>query len=164
MNIPPDFVLRTPVPGIIPPDAGHTHAVAGAANGCGHSDRWRWANQCKAVGRLLADYLARTAPDGVRIALAGRSQAKLEATRAALGARAADWPIVIADADDPVALAELASRTWVVAATVGPYAKYGTELVTAAVAAGTDYVDLTGECCSSGQASTPTTRKPGPTA
>ncbi|RYF54409.1 MAG: enoyl-ACP reductase, partial [Comamonadaceae bacterium] len=56
----------------------------------------------------------------MRIALAGRSQAKLEATRAALGARAADWPIVIADADDPVALAELASRTWVVAATVGP--------------------------------------------
>ena len=97
------------------------------------------------VGRLLADYLARTAPGGVRIGLAGRSQAKLEATRSALGARAADWPIVIADADDPVALAELASRTRVVATTVGPYAKYGTELVTAAVAAGTDYVDLTGE-------------------
>ena len=97
------------------------------------------------VGRLLADYLARNAPDGVRIALAGRSQAKLEATRAALGPRAADWPIVIADADDPVALAELASRTRVVATTVGPYAKYGTELITAAVAAGTDYVDLTGE-------------------
>ena len=97
------------------------------------------------VGRLLADYLARNAPDGVRIALAGRSQAKLEATRAALGPRAADWPIVIADADDPVALAELASRTRVVATTVGPYAKYGAELVTACVAAGTDYVDLTGE-------------------
>ncbi|AHK35601.1 saccharopine dehydrogenase family protein [Rhodococcus opacus] len=97
------------------------------------------------VGRLLADYLARTAPDGVRIALAGRSQAKLVATRAALGPRAADWPIVLADADDAVALAELASRTRVVATTVGPYAKYGTELVTAAVAAGTDYVDLTGE-------------------
>ncbi|MDH6292802.1 short subunit dehydrogenase-like uncharacterized protein [Rhodococcus opacus] len=97
------------------------------------------------VGRLLADYLARTAPDGVRIALAGRSPAKLKATRSALGPRAADWPIVIADADDPVALAELASRTTVVATTVGPYAKYGTELVAACVAAGTDYVDLTGE-------------------
>ncbi|MDI9979310.1 saccharopine dehydrogenase NADP-binding domain-containing protein [Rhodococcus sp. IEGM 1307] len=97
------------------------------------------------VGRLLADYLARTAPEGVRIALAGRSQAKLEATRAALGPRAGDWPIVIADADDPVALAELASRTRVVATTVGPYAKYGAEMVAACVAAGTDYVDLTGE-------------------
>ncbi|ABH00425.1 conserved hypothetical protein (plasmid) [Rhodococcus jostii RHA1] len=97
------------------------------------------------VGRLLADYLARTAPDGVRIALAGRSHAKLEATRAALGPRAADWPIILAESSDAVALAELASRTKVVATTVGPYAKYGTELVTAAVAAGTDYVDLTGE-------------------
>ncbi|RYF57085.1 MAG: enoyl-ACP reductase [Comamonadaceae bacterium] len=97
------------------------------------------------VGRLLADYLARTAPEGVRIGLAGRSQAKLAATRVALGPRAADWPIVIADADDAVALAELASRTRVVATTVGPYAKYGTELVAACVAAGTDYVDLTGE-------------------
>ncbi|EKT76223.1 hypothetical protein WSS_A43850, partial [Rhodococcus opacus M213] len=48
------------------------------------------------VGRLLADYLVRTAPDGVRIGLAGRSQTKLEATRAALGARAADWPIILA--------------------------------------------------------------------
>ncbi|RYE40591.1 MAG: enoyl-ACP reductase [Hyphomicrobiales bacterium] len=97
------------------------------------------------VGRLLADYLARTAPDGVRIALAGRSQAKLEATQSALGARAADWPIVLAESSDAVALAELASRTKVVATTVGPYAKYGAELVAACVAAGTDYVDLAGE-------------------
>jgi len=97
------------------------------------------------VGRLLADYLARNSPDGIRIGLAGRSQAKLEATRSVLGARAADWQIVIADADDAVALAELASRTKVVATTVGPYAKYGAEIVAACVAAGTDYVDLTGE-------------------
>ncbi|TQC41305.1 enoyl-ACP reductase [Rhodococcus sp. WS4] len=97
------------------------------------------------VGRLLADYLARHSPDGIRIGLAGRSQAKLEATRSVLGARAADWPIVIAEADDAVALAELAFRTRVVATTVGPYAKYGAEIVAACVAAGTDYVDLTGE-------------------
>lgn len=97
------------------------------------------------VGRLLADYLARTAPDGVRIALAGRSQAKLEATRSALGARATDRPMVLAESSDAVALAELASRTRFVATTVGPYAKYGAELVAACVAAGTDYVDLAGE-------------------
>jgi short subunit dehydrogenase-like uncharacterized protein len=97
------------------------------------------------VGRLLADYLARTCPDGVRIALAGRSRTKLEALRTTLGPRAADWPILIADAQDPLALVELAARTRVVATTVGPYAKYGAELVNACVAAGTDYVDLTGE-------------------
>ena len=97
------------------------------------------------VGRLLADYLARTAPDGVRIALAGRSRTKLEAVRTTLGPRAAHWPILIADSRDPLALVELAARTRVVATTVGPYAKYGTELVNACVAAGTDYLDLTGE-------------------
>ncbi|MDF3313078.1 saccharopine dehydrogenase NADP-binding domain-containing protein [Rhodococcus sp. T2V] len=97
------------------------------------------------VGRLLADYLARTAPDGVRIALAGRSHTKLEALRTTLGPRAVDWPILIADSQDPLALVELVARTHVVATTVGPYAKYGAELVNACVAAGTDYVDLTGE-------------------
>ena len=97
------------------------------------------------VGRLLADYLARTAPDGVRIALAGRSRTKLEAVRTTLGPRAAHWPILIADSRDPLALVELAARTRVVATTVGPYAKYGAELVNACVSAGTDYVDLTGE-------------------
>ena len=42
------------------------------------------------VGRLTAGYLARSAPEGVRIALAGRSQDKLEQTRAELGATASD--------------------------------------------------------------------------
>ena len=98
----------------------------------------------------------------MRIALAGRSQAKLEATRSALGPRAADWPIILAEAHDPVALAELSSRTRVVATTVGPYAKYGAELVAACVGAGADYVDLTGEV-SSARVSTPTTTRPAPT-
>jgi short subunit dehydrogenase-like uncharacterized protein len=43
------------------------------------------------VGRLTADYLARSAPDTARIGLAGRSQEKLERLRAELGARAARW-------------------------------------------------------------------------
>ena len=38
------------------------------------------------VGVLTADYLAEHAPSGVRIALGGRSQGKLEATRDELGA------------------------------------------------------------------------------
>lgn len=114
------------------------------------------------VGRLLADYLARTAPDGIRIGLAGRSQTNLKATRAALGPRAADWPIILAESSDAVAIAELDSRTRVVATTVGPYAKYGAELVAACVGAGADYVDLTGEV-SSARVSTPTTTRPAPT-
>jgi short subunit dehydrogenase-like uncharacterized protein len=97
------------------------------------------------VGRLTAEYLAGAAPDGVRIALGGRSREKLERTRAELGERAAAWPIVVADSGDAAAMAELAGSARVVATTVGPYMRYGLPLVAACAAAGTHYADLTGE-------------------
>jgi len=52
------------------------------------------------VGRLTAEYLGRAAPDGARIGLGGRSQEKLEGVREELGARAADWPLIVADSHD----------------------------------------------------------------
>ncbi|MEV4702797.1 saccharopine dehydrogenase NADP-binding domain-containing protein [Actinoplanes sp. NPDC049316] len=94
------------------------------------------------VGALVAEHLAGHAPDQTRIALAGRSAERLEAVRRRLGVQ---WPIIVADAADDAALAELAASTRVVISTVGPYAKYGRALVHACAAAGTDYVDLTGE-------------------
>jgi short subunit dehydrogenase-like uncharacterized protein len=77
------------------------------------------------VGALTAAHLAVHAPEGVRVALAGRSKEKLEATRAALPPAAADWPLLVADSGDPAALATLAASTRVLATTVGPYARYG---------------------------------------
>jgi short subunit dehydrogenase-like uncharacterized protein len=97
------------------------------------------------VGRLTAKYLADHGPGGVRIALAGRSRSRLEEARAALGATAADWPLVEADSLDAEAMAALAASTRVVATTVGPYHRYGLPLVNACAAAGTHYADLTGE-------------------
>ncbi|NKS65062.1 enoyl-ACP reductase [Rhodococcus hoagii] len=97
------------------------------------------------VGRLVAEYLARSAPGGTRIGLAGRSIDRLERVRAELGPAAADWPLLRADAKDEQSLRDLAAATHVVATTVGPYAKYGLPLVAACAEAGTDYVDLTGE-------------------
>ena len=94
------------------------------------------------VGALVARHLAEHAPAGTRIALAGRSADKLAATKAQLGV---DWPVIVADATDEPALAALAAATRVVITTVGPYAKWGHALVHACAAAGTDYVDLTGE-------------------
>jgi short subunit dehydrogenase-like uncharacterized protein len=94
------------------------------------------------VGVLTAKYLAENAPADARIALGGRSEAKLEKTRAELGV---DWPLVVADSQDRDAVAALASSTRVVATTVGPYFKYGKPLVEACAAAGTHYADLTGE-------------------
>lgn len=97
------------------------------------------------VGRLTAKYLAEHGPDGVRIALGGRSRPRLEEARAALGPRAAGWPLIEADSLDLGAMAALASSTTVVATTVGPYHRYGLPLVQACAAAGTHYADLTGE-------------------
>jgi short subunit dehydrogenase-like uncharacterized protein len=96
------------------------------------------------VGKLTAEYLARAGGD-VRIALAGRSPAKLLAVREALGESAQSWPILAADAASPSSLADMATRTRVVITTVGPYTRYGLPLVAACAAAGTDYADLTGE-------------------
>ncbi|AVM01676.1 enoyl-ACP reductase [Gordonia iterans] len=97
------------------------------------------------VGELTARYLAEQAPDGTRIALAGRSETKLAGVRRRLPERASSWPLVIADSDSPASLDAMCARTQVVCTTVGPYLRYGENLVIAAASAGTDYVDLTGE-------------------
>lgn len=97
------------------------------------------------VGELTAKHLAAHAPAEVRIALAGRTQAKLEKLRASLGAGAADFGIVVADVDKPSTLDAMVARTTVLCSTVGPYALYGETVVGACVNAGTHYTDLTGE-------------------
>ena len=94
------------------------------------------------VGRLTAAYLARSAPDGTRLALSGRSRSRLEAVKTELGL---DWPVLVVDSSDDAALRELATSTTAVATTVGPYARHGLPLVAACAAAGTHYADLTGE-------------------
>jgi short subunit dehydrogenase-like uncharacterized protein len=94
------------------------------------------------VGRLVAGYLAEHAPAGVTIGLAGRSLEKLKRTAAILGV---DWPLIVADVSDEASLAAMASGARVVATTVGPYWPIGLKLVDACIAAGTHYLDLTGE-------------------
>jgi short subunit dehydrogenase-like uncharacterized protein len=100
------------------------------------------------TGGLTADYLARHAPEGCTWALAGRTPAKLEAVRdrlAAVDPKLADLPLLTADVTDPESLAAVAESARVVLTTVGPYLEFGEPLVAACAAAGTDYVDLTGE-------------------
>ncbi|MER7397411.1 saccharopine dehydrogenase NADP-binding domain-containing protein [Streptomyces sp. NPDC000151] len=100
------------------------------------------------AGRLTAAYLAAHAPESCRWALAGRNRAKLERLRDELAARhpaCADLPLLHADSADPDSLRSVATATRVLATTVGPYLTYGEPLVAACAAAGTDYVDLTGE-------------------
>ncbi|EHB58322.1 Saccharopine dehydrogenase [Mycolicibacterium rhodesiae JS60] len=96
------------------------------------------------VGKLTAGYLARSG-SGLQIALAGRSQSRLEAVRNSLGGRAKNWPLVVADVDQPGSLDKMASRSRLVLNAVGPYTRYGLPVVAACAGAGTDYIDLTGE-------------------
>jgi short subunit dehydrogenase-like uncharacterized protein len=100
------------------------------------------------TGRLTAEYLARHAPAGTRGALAGRNEQKLKAVRSELGEinlACAELPLLQADVNDPESIHAVAAKAKVVITTVGPYIRYGEPLVAACAAAGTDYVDLTGE-------------------
>ena len=97
------------------------------------------------VGRLTAAHLARSAPPDVRIALAGRNSDKLVKVQADLPEPARAWPLITLDVTDETQARDLAARAEVVATTVGPYAAYGKQLVSACAHAGTHYADLTGE-------------------
>ncbi len=96
------------------------------------------------VGELTAEYLAAHAPDGLRWAIAGRSEQKLRRLRERLPG-APDVGVLRADVSDPASLRELAEQARVVATTVGPYVRYGDALVGACAESGADYLDLTGE-------------------
>jgi len=97
------------------------------------------------TGRLVAEYyLNKYGVDGkLKWAMAGRSQSKLEQIRSGLGDESIT--LIVADSHDKSSLEAMVQRTKVICTTVGPYAKYGNELVAACVELGTDYCDLAGE-------------------
>lgn len=98
------------------------------------------------TGQLVAEYLAAQykGDGGLKWAMAGRSKDKLASVRDAIGAPA-DTPLIVADASDPASLKAMIGQTKSVISTVGPYQLYGSDLVAACAASGTDYLDLCGE-------------------
>src|ERR1700693_4166567 len=99
------------------------------------------------VGQILCRYLRKEfgAQGEMKWAAAGRSKAKLEELRSALGAETGMLPLVVADTGDEASLRNLCASTRVVVSTVGPYALYGEPLVKACAESGTNYCDLSGE-------------------
>ncbi|HEX7058712.1 MAG TPA: saccharopine dehydrogenase NADP-binding domain-containing protein [Solirubrobacterales bacterium] len=96
------------------------------------------------TGRQVAAYLAERAEEvGARWAVAGRDPAKLERVLGEVGVSAPET--IIADVGDPASLTAMAERTRVVLDLVGPYTLYGEPVIEACIAAGSHYVDLTGE-------------------
>jgi len=98
------------------------------------------------TGPLVAEYLATHYKGDSKLkgAMAGRSKEKLASVRDAIGAPA-DTPLIVADAGDPASLNAMVRQTKSLISTVGPYLLYGSELLEACVASGTDYFDLCGE-------------------
>jgi short subunit dehydrogenase-like uncharacterized protein len=94
------------------------------------------------TGRLVAAAVAARAPAGLRWSVAGRDRDRLARVRDDV---AHDAEILVADAHDADALAEMARRTRAVVTTVGPYARHGTPLQVACAEAGTHAADLSGE-------------------
>ncbi len=99
------------------------------------------------VGKIICRYLLERLGNAgsVRWAMAGRSLAKLQALQAELGEASEKIELISADANDAASLGALCGQTRLVISTVGPYALYGEPMVAAAVNAGIDYCDLTGE-------------------
>lgn len=99
------------------------------------------------TGRLVVEYLLERygVNKTVRWAIAGRNRDKLDALKAKMGDAASGLPVFTAESHDRDSLQALAERTRVIITTVGPYAKYGSELVAACVENGTHYCDLAGE-------------------
>ena len=98
------------------------------------------------TGRLVAEHLvgAYGVDRDVTWAMAGRSEARLEAVRDEIGAPPST-SLVVADSADAASLTAMARRARCVLTTVGPYISYGEGLVRACAETGTDYVDLSGE-------------------
>lgn len=103
------------------------------------------------TGQLVARYLASHAPPKLRWGIAGRDLTKLQALRRRLTTGQCGAPVAVAvpvlraDVTDAGSMLELASRSRLVASTVGPFVEYGGPLVAACAEQGTDYVDITGE-------------------
>ena len=95
------------------------------------------------TGRLICEYLREY---NVPFVAAGRDAAKLKASmlQNVAGIETADYEVVEVG-HDTKALAELFAGSSVVCNTVGPFSRYGPEVVEAALAAGTHYLDTTGE-------------------
>lgn len=99
------------------------------------------------TGSLIVDELTRAAQASkLRFAIAGRDGEKLRQRGAELRSRfGLDVPVHVARADDPAALVAVARSARVVLSAVGPYVRHGEPVVRAAIEAGADYLDITGE-------------------
>ncbi len=96
------------------------------------------------TGRQVCAHLAeRAGQNGITWAAAGRDPEKIARTLGEIGVEAPET--IAADVDDQPSLNAMAKRTRVVLDMVGPYTLHGEPVIEACIAAGSHYMDLTGE-------------------
>ncbi|KAK0646235.1 Saccharopine dehydrogenase-domain-containing protein [Cercophora newfieldiana] len=99
------------------------------------------------TGKFTAEHIATSLPTDLKWAVAGRSREKLEQ----VVAQCREWnpdrrlpSIEVCPLTDDD-LSALARKTFILITTVGPYSRYGETAFKACAAAGTHYLDVTGE-------------------
>ena len=96
------------------------------------------------TGNLVCDYINKNYNEReLRWAIAGRNEKKILKLQQKL--KIDDSRTIIADSSDKDSLVKMVKKSKVVCTTVGPYAKYGTNLVEACIEGETNYCDITGE-------------------
>ena len=96
------------------------------------------------TGNLVCDYINKNYNEReLRWAIAGRNKKKILKLQQKL--KIDDSRTIIADSFDKNSLVKMVKKSKVVCTTVGPYAKYGTNLVEACIEGETNYCDITGE-------------------
>lgn len=97
------------------------------------------------TGRLVSEYLFNKygSNNNLKWAIAGRNSLKLDSIRKEILDDTVS--IIVADSNDLESLNDMVKKTKVICTTVGPYAKYGSNLVSACVENRTHYCDLAGE-------------------
>jgi len=96
------------------------------------------------TGQLVSEYISKKYTNStLKWGIAGRNKEKVVSVAKRLNID--DERIFIADSNNIDTLKKLTSKTKVICTTVGPYAKYGSNLVEACVDTNTNYCDITGE-------------------
>jgi len=96
------------------------------------------------TGQLVSEYINKKySYTNLKWGIAGRNKEKVSVVAKRLNI--AKDKIFIADCNDIESLIKLTYKTKVICTTVGPYAKYGSNLIEACVKTNTNYCDITGE-------------------
>ena len=96
------------------------------------------------TGNLVCEYINKNYQEKeLKWAIAGRNKKKISKLQKRL--KIDESRIIIADSSDKNSILKMTERANVICTTVGPYAKYGTNLIEACIETGTNYCDITGE-------------------